>query len=196
MCGRFYLDESVIQAVRQYLGELGGEREDMKTKDVYPSQKALVLTSRNTEISAELMAWGFPRYEGKGLVINARAETALKRPMFQESVKHRRCVIPAKHFYEWDKDKNKVTFSDKEEETLYMAGMFDCFQGEDRFLVITTQANDSMRPVHDRMPLLLEKSQIKEWLCSDKRTEEYLGKRPKELKREQEYHQESLFPDM
>ena len=189
MCGRYYLDESVIRAIRQFLGNLNTGGDAWQARDVYPSQQAVVLTSRREEISAELMAWGFPRYQGKGLMINARAETALDRPMFRESVQNRRCVVPAKHFYEWDRDKNKVTFKSREGETLYMAGMFDHFQGEDRFVIITTEANESMSQVHDRMPLLLEKSELEGWLNNEKSAKEFLGKRPEELEKEQEFEQ-------
>lgn len=138
------------------------------------------------------MAWGFPSYQGKGLMINARAETANERPMFRESVKNRRCVVPAKHFYEWDREKNKVTFKSREGDALYMAGMFDHFQGEDRFVIITTEANESMRKVHDRMPLLLEESEVAGWLRNDKSTEEFLRKKPEELEKEQEFEQVKL----
>lgn len=192
MCGRYYLDESVIREIRQFLGNLDTKGKEWKARDVYPSEQAVVLTSRNEEISAELMAWGFPRYQGKGLMINARAETANERPMFRESVQNRRCVVPAKHFYEWDREKNKVTFKSREGDALYMAGMFDHFQGEDRFVIITTEANESMRKVHDRMPLLLEESEVAGWLRNDKSTEEFLRKKPEELEREQEFEQVKL----
>ncbi|MDC7288128.1 SOS response-associated peptidase [Blautia schinkii] len=192
MCGRYYLDESVIREIRQFLGNLDTKGKEWKARDVYPSEQAVVLTSRNEEISAELMAWGFPSYQGKGLMINARAETANERPMFRESVQNRRCVVPAKHFYEWDREKNKVTFKSREGDALYMAGMFDHFQGEDRFVIITTEANESMRKVHDRMPLLLEESEVAGWLRNDKSTEEFLRKKPEELEREQEFEQVKL----
>ena len=192
MCGRYYLDESVIREIRQFLGNLDTKGKEWKARDVYPSEQAVVLTSRNEEISAELMAWGFPSYQGKGLMINARAETANERPMFRESVQNRRCVVPAKHFYEWDREKNKVTFKSHEGDALYMAGMFDHFQGEDRFVIITTEANESMRKVHDRMPLLLEESEVAGWLRNDKSTEEFLRKKPEELEREQEFEQVKL----
>lgn len=192
MCGRYYLDESVIREIRQLLGNLDTKGKEWKARDVYPSEQAVVLTSRNEEISAELMAWGFPSYQGKGLMINARAETANERPMFRESVKNRRCVVPAKHFYEWDREKNKVTFKSREGDALYMAGMFDHFQGEDRFVIITTEANESMRKVHDRMPLLLEESEVAGWLRNDKSTEEFLRKKPEELEKEQEFEQVKL----
>ena len=60
--------------------------------------------------AAEQMLWGFPRFDGKGLLINARAENALERKTFRESVRHRRCVIPAKGFYEWNRDKEKFSY--------------------------------------------------------------------------------------
>lgn len=192
MCGRYYLDEWVIREIRQFVRSLDTGEEAWKARDVYPSQQAVVLTSREAEISAELMAWGFPRYESKGLLINARAETALERPTFRESVQRRRCVVPAGHFYEWDRDKNKVTFKSREDEPLYMAGLFDDFQGEDRFVIITTKANESMSQVHDRMPLLLEKSEIDAWLKNEKNTGEFLHKIPQQLKREQEFEQQRL----
>ena len=56
-------------------------------------------------LMADCMAWGFPRFDGKGLLINARAESAMERKTFRNSVQHRRCIIPAKSFYEWDKAK-------------------------------------------------------------------------------------------
>ncbi len=80
--------------------------------------------------------------------------------MFRDSVLHRRCIIPAKHFYEWDSDKNKVTFLRKDKSVLYMAGFYNCFQGEDRFIIITTQANTSVQKVHNRMPLILEDKEL------------------------------------
>ena len=79
------------------------------------------------------MQWGFPQYQKKGLLINARAETALERKSFRDSVLHRRCVIPARHFYEWDSDKNKVTFFRKDAAVVYMAGFYNRFGDEERF---------------------------------------------------------------
>ena len=57
------------------------------------------------------MGWGFPRFDGRGLLINARAETAAERRTFRECVLHRRCVIPAKGFWEWNKFKEKFSLS-------------------------------------------------------------------------------------
>ena len=182
----------------------------MRTGDIYPSQSAGILTCQQVlqqknplsagpaaekSMALELneMHWGFPQYQKKGLLINARAETALERKTFRESVLHRRCVIPARHFYEWDSDKNKVTFFREDRPVLFMAGFYNRFQDDERFIILTTQANASVNPVHNRMPLVLDESELEDWVYDDKFTEYALHKTPPELWREQEYEQQSLF---
>ena len=160
-----------------------------------------MITGKTNGLRLEEMNWGFPRNQGSGLLINARAETVLERKMFRENVRRRRCIIPAKWFYEWDAEKNKVSFMRVEEPVLYMAGFYGCFQDEERFIILTTQANDSVRPVHHRMPVILEKNELKSWMCLGTSQEEQrqddvlksiLNKIPPMLKREQEYEQQSL----
>ncbi len=79
------------------------------TGDIHPADSAIILSGSRFSLQAEVMGWGFPSYNQ--LLINARAESALQKPTFSESVMRRRCIIPARHFYEWDSKKNKVTFS-------------------------------------------------------------------------------------
>ena len=139
------------------------------------------------------MAWGFPQYQKKGLLINARAETVLERKMFRDSALHRRCIIPAKHFYEWDADKNKVTFLMEDQSAIFMAGFYNRFQDEDRFIILTTQANESVSPVHHRMPLILDRNELENWVYDDTFLEFALHKTPPQLERRQEYEQQNLF---
>lgn len=139
------------------------------------------------------MRWGFPQYQKKGLLINARAESVLDKKLFRDCVFHRRCIIPAKQFYEWDSDKNKVVFQSREHLNLYMAGFYNCFPDGDHFMIITTQANESVSPVHPRMPLILEEQELDSWLYDDDFLEVVLHKTPQQLQREQEYEQQSLF---
>lgn len=161
--------------------------------EIRPSDCAVVLTGRQNALSSEVMRWGFLQYRQKGLVINARAETVLERPMFRDSVLFRRCVIPAKHFYEWDKDKNRVTFWQEHAPGLYMAGFYNCFDGEDRFVILTVCANDSVKDVHDRMPLILKESELESWVYDDGSWERILKKKQPGLARSQEYEQMSLL---
>lgn len=73
-----------------------------------------------------------------------------------------------------------------------MAGFCDRFENEKLFMILTTAANESMRKVHDRMPLILEKEQLEDWF-DDRKMEEILHQVPVQLKREAEYEQQSLF---
>ena len=193
MCGRYYVDDDTAREIERVVREVDSKLRKERIGDVYPSQTAPVITGKVSGLLAEEMHWGFPQFQKKGLLINARAETVLERKTFRESVLHRRCIIPAKHFYEWDKQKNKVTFQNDDSSVLYMAGFYNCFQGEDRFIIITTDANDSVKTVHDRMPLILEEKELYDWILDDDYLEFALHKIPSQLQSIQEYQQQTLF---
>lgn len=208
MCGRFYVDEGTAREIERVIRGVDLRIQKMRTGDIYPSQSAGILTCHSQQknplsagpaaknspaLELNEMHWGFPQYQKKGLLINAKAETVLERRTFRESVLHRRCVIPARQFYEWDLDKNKVTFFREDRAVLFMAGFYNRFQDEVRFIILTTQANASVSPVHNRMPLVLDEGELEDWVYDDKFTEYVLHKTPTELRREQEYEQQSLF---
>lgn len=193
MCGRYYVDDDTAREIERVVREVDEKIRRERAGDIYPSRSAAVITGRKPHLSAEAMTWGFPRYQKKGLLINARAETVLERKMFRDSVLHRRCIIPAKQFYEWDSDKNKVIFLRENQLILYMAGFYNRFQDEDRFIILTTGANASVSPVHHRMPLILEEKELEEWVYDDAFLESALHKSPPLLERRQEYEQQSLF---
>ncbi len=161
--------------------------------DICPSQSAAVLTGRGPGLTLERMQWGFPLYKGGGLLINARAETVLEKKLFRDSVRRRRCVVPARHFYEWDRDKNKAMFFREDSPLICMAGFYDQFQGNDCFVIITVPACGPVSLVHDRMPLILEEQELSDWIRSDGFLEYALRREPPFLRRQQEYEQRSLF---
>jgi putative SOS response-associated peptidase YedK len=111
-------------------------------------------------LCCEIKCWGFPGFMDKQLVINARSESAMEKKMFCDAVERRRIVIPAAGFYEWNRQKEKSTFTRKDSSVLYMAGIYRRYEDGDRFAILTTAANESMEPVHDRMPLILDKDEI------------------------------------
>ena len=164
-----------------------------RTGAVFPSQKATVIMGRERHLETERMLWGFPRFDGRGLLINARAETAAERRTFRESVLHRRCVIPAKGFWEWNESKEKFSFERPDAQVMFMAGCYDCFDDQERFVILTTEANPSVKPVHDRMPLILERNELEDWVTDDGAAEHFLHKTPVLLERQAEYEQMSLF---
>ncbi len=161
-------------------------------RDIFPGSNALVLKSGSDGLEAEQMTWGFPNPKGKGLLINARAETALQKPTFSDSILRRRCIIPANRFYEWDSSGTKVTFSREKNEMLYFAGFYRRFEDGDRFVILTTAANASMAQTHDRMPLILEKEEILRWIEDEKEIRHFLTKEMPALIHEQDYLQEKL----
>ncbi|MBQ7797105.1 MAG: SOS response-associated peptidase family protein [Lachnospiraceae bacterium] len=146
---------------------------------------------------SELMSWGFWRYDPmdprkKTLLINARSETILEKPMFRDAAMHRRCIIPVKRYFEWNRRKEKASFQRTDGEVLYMAGVYQRFEEGNRFVVLTTQANESVEPVHDRMPLILEENELHAWIYDDEFARYILRKTPVMLERYQEYEQQTL----
>lgn len=212
MCGRYYVDEIVEKEIRQLVQVIGakGQRNEQEfaaeflaehqvsfqkipaARDVHPSEWADIICLNQGKAQIRAMRWGF---QGKdaGLIINARAETVFERPLFRESARYRRCVVPAGRYYEWNSLKEKVTFERKETPVLYMAGLYNLYQEEARFVVITTEANRSVQAVHDRMPLILERYEVELWLRDEAAAQKLLQKVPGALQRTQEYEQMSLW---
>lgn len=128
------------------------------------------------------------------MVINARSESAAQRPMFAQSLLGRRCVLPCAGFYEWNEQREKVTFTRLGSPILFLAGIYDFFD-EESFVILTTAANASVAPVHDRMPLLIEPAFLSEWLRGGNQYLSLLERPMPELRREIEDHQLS-FADL
>ena len=191
MCGRYYADDDTIREIARLVGEI--DKTGTEAGDILPSRQAAVITGLGHPLAAARMAWGFPKFDGKGLVINARAESALEKRSFRESVLHRRCVIPARGFYEWNKEKEKFTFERPDRDVLFMAGCFCPFDGQDRFVILTTAAKPSVSPVHSRMPLILERDELTAWVRDDTAAARLLEKAPVMLTRKTEYEQLRLF---
>ena len=144
--------------------------------NIAPAQPVLVLCNRQGGIF-EHMLWGlipvWARPEiGVKPMINARAETVAQKPAFRGSLRHKRCVVPASGFYEWQK-----TAAGKQPHYIQLAGgkpmlfaglwedSHDGAGGEIRTnCIITTAANDFMRPIHDRMPALLSPEDARRWI--------------------------------
>lgn len=193
MCGRYYVDDDTAHEIEKIVQKIDKRLQNRYKGDVCPSQNALVIIGNTSALKADDMIWGFPQSNCSRLLINARAETVLDRKTFHDSVLRRRCVIPARGFYEWSPEKVKASFTNQNGTTLYMAGFYNIFQNQNRFIIITTTANDSVRPIHDRMPLVLEEDELKDWILNDQSLSGFLKKTPSLLNRSQEYEQQSLF---
>lgn len=188
MCGRFSLKDN-IQEVQDILEELSRDPDapPVKTGEIFPTDIVPVLEQGREKPRAAAMAWGFPRWDGKGVIFNARAETALHKPLFRTALLRHPVAVPTTGFYEWktvpgQRKKQKYIFCDPEAEVLYLAGFYDFFKeksGPERrcFTILTTDANTSMAAYHNRMPLLLRHSEREAWL-SGRALETFLGRTP------------------
>ena len=181
MCGRYQFSAEQceeIQRIAEAIDRKYGAG-SWQPGEIRPTAKAPVLLAGKRGMAPELMSWGY-RTAGP-LVINARAETAAKKPLFRDSVVSRRCVIPSTGFWEWDAAKQKFFFTLPGQSALYMAGLWALQDGIPRYTILTTAANASMRPVHDRMPVVLTRSTLRPWLEDPSTAADILHAVPPEL---------------
>lgn len=135
-----------------------------------------------------LVRWGLQPFflkDKKGPpLINARAETLLAKPMFRSAFAARRCLVPADGFYEWEKvgkERRGWFFGRKDREPLAMAAIYETIKDEagerhGSAAVITCGANELVAPIHDRMPVILPRSEWAGWLDrSDQDAEHWLA---------------------
>lgn len=197
MCGRYHFSAELLDEIRDLT-----EQKDWKLelrvldRDIHPGDTAPVITAAGDQggsLRACRQKWGYPGPGGKGLVFNARSESVFEKRMFRDSVSQRRAAVPVSWFYEWNKNKEKFTFTKEGSRILFLAGFYGRYEDGDRFVILTTQANASMAPVHSRMPLVLEREQVREWILDSKKTKELLGQEPPRLARDCEYEQQTLF---
>ena len=160
--------------------------------DIRPTDVAPVIGQSEHGLELGICRWGYPLSKGKNPVINARVETVMDKPSFQNGILYHRLLIPAGGFYEWNSLKEKSSFARPDSSVLYMAGFCDWFENERRFVILTTTANNSMKKIHDRMPLILEREQITDWFDNNKMPV-LLYQTPTLLNRQTEYEQQSLF---
>lgn len=192
MCGRYFVDDEMWREIKKICKQIDDSKLKVTRGDVRPTDMAVVLMGMK-EVRTEQMQWGFTQQYQEGLLINAREETVLSKPSFRDSMRHCRCVIPAAGFYEWNKAKEQVSFRMPQSKILYMAGIWQPTAKEKQFTILTTSPNDSVSPVHDRMPLVLTSEEIIPWIQSFDAAEKLLTKTPPFLEHKQEYGQLSLF---
>ena len=178
MCGRFSLTRSAAEVAEHFgvhpVPTLGPRY------NVAPGQPVLVVRQppRGGERRGELRVWGLlPRSARKASSgwINARIESAAELPAFRDALRLRRCLVPADGFYEWSgpasqRSPHHVALPDGP--LFAMAGLYDTWRGPDGEVrgtcaVLTIAACASLRPLHDRMPVLLEPARYGAWLDPD-----------------------------
>jgi putative SOS response-associated peptidase YedK len=182
MCGRYaFFTDRELQEIDEIIEQISDDiqRDKLKTGEIFPTNVVPVFIPQKEIIKPKLMVWGFPNFQNKGVIINARAETVKEKKLFGSSLRERRCIIPSTGFYEWDAEKKKFIFNMPDSQLLYMAGIYNQFEGENRFVILTTEANSSMASVHNRMPVVVPKARIEDWILDKELVEDILfGEHP------------------
>ncbi|MDL2324001.1 SOS response-associated peptidase [Ruminococcaceae bacterium OttesenSCG-928-A16] len=150
---------------------------------VNPTDNTTVYMLKNGKLGKVTAAFGFAG--PGGLVLNARSETLLQKPMFAPWFGTGRAVVVAQNFFEWGKDAAKTQYAfynaNNHQQPLLLAALVRYWPNGPRFVVLTTAANQSMQAIHHRMPLLLSKQEANAWLHDEKQAEELLHKVPPPL---------------
>lgn len=176
MCGRFTLlqSENKIQAHFKLDQPIKGYR---SSYNIAPSENviAIIYDEKRNEKRAGPLKWGLvPSWARDPKIgnnmINARSETAHEKPSFKHLMAHKRCLIIADSFYEWKTDETRQPqrIKLKDRSLFAFAGLWDKWQMDGKVLftctMLTTDANDFMRSIHHRMPIILPKEKEDEWI--------------------------------
>ena len=179
MCGRYVSKHDAVKVRFAHLRGLPGSPFHGDLFNTAPSQILPVIRKPDERV-AELagLKWGlvpsWAKDPGMGAkMINARGETVAEKPAFRSAFKRRRCLVPMAGFYEWQKSPSgKIPhyIHLMNEEVFCVAGLYEYWPGEDgaapieSYTIITTEANEMMVRLHDRMPVILAESHHAAWL--------------------------------
>lgn len=176
MCGRYTITSSEV-ALQGELDLVGLPVDYRPRYNIAPTQPVLALVARDGEFRAGWLRWGLIPYWAKdpaigNRLINARGETVHEKPSFRTAFEQRRCLIVADGFYEWRREgtaKVPVWIHRQDRRPFTFAGLWDRWQGADgeqivSCTIVTTEANDFLRPIHERMPVILPKDERLQWV--------------------------------
>ncbi len=175
MCGRFTITTppEALRALFNYV-----EQPNFPPRyNIAPTQPVPIVTLINGQRHFQLVRWGlvpsWSKEMPKSVLINARAETIHEKPSFRGGIRHRRCLVPADGFYEWQTGqggtKQPYLIRRKDRAPFAMAAIWEDWLTADgseldSCAIITTAANDTLAPIHHRMPVILDPKEWDRWL--------------------------------
>jgi putative SOS response-associated peptidase YedK len=180
MCGRF-ARYSLTRELERYFNAHPATFELQPDYNVAPTREIPVIITREDGRHIKKRYWGLVPFWAKDIsigsrMINARVETIASKPAFRAALKQRRCLIPANGFYEWQGkagNKQPYYFHLPSGEPFAFAGLYETWEDKDAppgagpfksCTIITTEASDSVKDIHNRMPLILKPEAYEEWL--------------------------------
>ena len=178
MCGRFTLTVDPADLQESFYWVDFGNANITSRYNIAPTQGVPVVTNDGSS-KLDFFTWGLVPFWAKdpsigSRMINARAETLTEKPSFKNAFKRRRCLILADGFYEWqklpgDKSKTPMFIHMKDGKPFAFAGLWEDWHSPDgsqilSATIITTNPNELMAPIHNRMPVILPESTYEQWL--------------------------------
>ena len=185
MCGRYVVTNPVSKTNKIVKSAI--KIEDTENYNAHPYQKLPVIKKYINGNTLENLKWGLVPSWSKKLdkfspLINARRETLMEKVTFKNLIQTSRCIIPADVYYEWkreDKTKTPYYFSKEDDELMYFAGIYQ----NDQFCIITREATEKISTIHHREPMIINQSQINNYLNIKKDAMEILNSiKPPNLK--------------
>jgi len=181
MCGRFTLTRTDFPALAAELDAAFDESAAALYRPRYniaPTDQHWIVRERQEQRQLLPAKWGLVNswaHDAKGAArqINARSDSALTRPAFREAFEKRRCAVPADGFFEWTGAKEArrpIWFHAPDGGLMLFAGLYESWRDPKTeawmrtFTILTTDANKTVEPVHDRMPVILSADRIDDWL--------------------------------
>ena len=178
MCGRFTLTEPAAEALAQELGVPVESLSNYRPRyNIAPTDDHWIVRMKYEERELLPARWGLVNSWAKdrsraARQINARSESAHQNPAFRNAFAQRRCVIPADGFFEWvgaKQARKPIWFHRPDRGLLLFAGLYESWQREPgqwgrTFTILTTEANQVVADVHDRMPVILTDERVDAWL--------------------------------
>jgi len=186
MCGRFTaaFSDAELKDICKSVGQnsTADEMTLMKKEgEIFPSDVFPIMTGAET---FRAMSWGFSVEGKKQLIINARSETILERPMFQKPALRNRCLILCNGFFEWNKRKQKYLYQLPGGGLMYLAGIWRMERGSNtpKFTILTRDAVGDQLDVHDRIPVIVPRELIYTWLAESGKIMEIIQQAVTELR--------------
>lgn len=178
MCGRFALFIDLSSLIEHFAVYLPGGQLDLPLRyNIAPSQQVLgICRDADGLRRPRWFRWGLIPHWAKDVsisnrLINARSETAHQKPSFRQALRHRRCLIPANGFFEWQQTpegKQPWFIRRKDRQPLALAGLWEHWDGPDGPLdsctILTTAANSLVARLHERMPVMFSPADYTLWL--------------------------------
>ena len=193
MCGRYVAAAPPSDIAKYFAAAAPTETVVEPSYNVAPTNEVYAVVERGDERRLEHLRWGLVPFWAKDIaigskMINARAEGIATKNAYRHAFGKQRCIIPADGFYEWkvvegQKRKQPMYIHRVDDEPIAFAGLWETWRGPDRdgeplytCTIITTTANETMAPVHNRMPVILPPDRWEQWLDPEMQDTDELAK--------------------